>query len=149
MPGSGSRSTALIRVKIVASAPIPRASAITTISAKPGLVSSIRRPYRGSSQKIRKSRFVQLLTHKTSLLIFQRWLRLCAHWGRTIPRLVSPGYVRFLDQLATQAMPAANVTAAGESGRQGRGKHHYPVTNSRSRRAASFQGLHLLPAPVL
>src|SRR5260370_4555418 len=52
MPGKFASRTALIQVKMVALAPMPRASVITTVSVKPGRFSSIRRLYRRSCQKV-------------------------------------------------------------------------------------------------
>src|SRR5215472_1301864 len=52
MPGRGSKRTALIQVKMVAFAPIPKARVITTVRVKPGRFLSIRKLCRKSCQKI-------------------------------------------------------------------------------------------------
>src|SRR3989442_11244563 len=52
MPGKDARRTALIQVKIVVLAPIPKANVVTTTKVKAGLLNSVRRLYRKSCQKV-------------------------------------------------------------------------------------------------
>src|SRR5260370_16798181 len=52
MPGKDARRTALIQVKIVALAPMPKANVVTTTNVKPGFLNSVRRLYRKSCQKV-------------------------------------------------------------------------------------------------
>src|SRR5882672_5041166 len=52
MPGRDARRTALIQVKIVALAPMPKANVVTTTNVKAGLLNSVRRLYRKSCQKV-------------------------------------------------------------------------------------------------
>src|SRR5260370_40239776 len=52
MPGKDARRTALIQVKIVALAPMPKAKVVTTTKVQPGLLNRVRRLYRKSCQKV-------------------------------------------------------------------------------------------------
>src|SRR5258708_6579465 len=62
MPGKDASRTALIQVKIVALAPMPKANVATTTKVKPGLLSSVRRLYRKSCQKVSMIRLFLLST---------------------------------------------------------------------------------------
>src|SRR6266446_95191 len=62
MPGKDAKRTALIQVKIVALAPMPKANVVTTTKVKPGFLSSVRRLYRKSCQKVSMIRLFPLST---------------------------------------------------------------------------------------
>src|SRR6266853_4186092 len=62
MPGKDARRTALIQVKIVALAPMPKANVVTTTKVKPGFLNSVRRLYRKSCQKVSMIRLFLLST---------------------------------------------------------------------------------------
>ncbi len=55
--GSGRSSVVLIRLKMTVLAPMPRASESAATMVKPGLLTSIRRPYWMSCQKVLMVRF--------------------------------------------------------------------------------------------
>src|SRR5260370_1527734 len=62
MPGKDARRTDLIQGKIDALAPMHKANVVTTTKVKPGLLSSVRRLYRKSCQKVSMIRLFLLST---------------------------------------------------------------------------------------
>src|SRR5260370_11187944 len=56
------KRTALIQVKIVALAPMPKANVVTTTKVKPGFLNSVLRPYRKSCQRVSMIRLFLLST---------------------------------------------------------------------------------------
>src|SRR5260370_26252451 len=62
MPGKDARRTALIQVKIVALAPMPKAKVVTTTKVKPGLLNRVRSLDRKSCQKVSTIRLFLLST---------------------------------------------------------------------------------------